>query len=145
MKTKSTFSRYFTLTACALMALAYSPDAVCQPGINGGKPIVTFDYTDPAPIKTQSPPTFPGGEGKLAEFILRSVKETKNPIKLGRKTWLTANLDREGKVVSLLPTYDSDPSLKREMERVGALMPRWNPGKVNEKGVDTQFQFLLRR
>jgi len=144
MKTNSTFLQYFAIIA-SLVLLTYSADAVCQAGINGGKPIVTFDYTDPAPIKAQSPPSFPGGEHKLKEFILKSIRETKNPIKLNRKTWLTASINKEGKLVNLVPTYDSDPSLKREIKRIGDLMPKWKPGLVNNQGVDTQFQFLLRR
>ncbi len=71
------------------------------------------------------------------------VAET--PIKLGRKTWLTATVDETGKVAELVPTYDADPTLKKEAARVGSSMPRWNPGTINGKGVETKCQFLLRR
>ena len=59
--------------------------------------------------------------------------------------WLTASIDPTGKVIKLTPTYDSDPTLKREMELVGRLMPRWTPGKINEKGVETSYHFLIRQ
>lgn len=98
MKTKSTFFRHFPVFTSLLLFVAYSPEAACQAGINGGKPIITFNPTDHSPTKTQSLPSFPGGEDKLKKFVLRSIEETKNPIKLGRKTWLIASLDQEGKV-----------------------------------------------
>ncbi|AUD06809.1 hypothetical protein [Spirosoma pollinicola] len=96
-------------------------------------------------IKTQFPPSFPGGENKLNTFVLDQIEEAETPIKLGLKTWLTATLDGTGKVIELVPTYDADPTLKKEMARVGTSMPRWNPGTINGHGVETKFQFLLRR
>lgn len=139
------FLQSFTVFTGLLLSLAYSSDALYQPGINGGKPIVTFNTTGPVSIQTQSPPAFPGGEDKLEAFVLKSVQEVQNPIRLSRKTWLTASLDKDGKVTRLIPTYDADPALKKEMERIAGLMPRWNPGLINGKGVETQFQFLVRR
>ena len=59
--------------------------------------------------------------------------------------WLTASIDPTGKITSLVPTYDNDPALKKEMERLASLLPRWNPGKINAEGVETKFQFLIRR
>lgn len=119
--------------------------SLAQSGNNGGKPIITFNTTGPISIKTQSPPSFPGGENKLNAFVLNQIEEAESPIKVGRKTWLTATLDGTGRVIELVPTYDSDPTLKKEMVRVGASMPRWNPGTINDQGVETKFQFLLRR
>lgn len=145
MKIKSIQPQHLTIVASLLLCFSYSLDGLCQAGINGGKPIITFNTTGPISIKTQSPPDFPEGEDKLSEFILSRVEEIENPIRFPRKTWLTASIDPTGKVISLVPTYDNDPTLKKEMERVGSLMPRWNPGKINEEGVETKFQFLLRR
>lgn len=145
MKIKSTQIQYFTIVASLLLCFFNSLNGFCQDGINGGKPIITFNMYGPISIKTQSPPDFPGGEGKLSEFVLSRVEETENPIKLPRKMWLTASIAPTGKVTSLVPTYDNDPTLKKEMERVGSLMPRWNPGKINAEGVETKFQFLIHR
>lgn len=141
---------YSTLTLGILLAVtllsATGSDVLAQSGINGGKPIITYNTYGPLPpIKTQSPPSFPGGEDNLNAFVLDKIEEAESPIKVGRKTWLTATLDRTGKVIELVPTYDSDPTLKKEIARVGASMPRWNPGTINEKGVETKFQFLLKR
>ena len=141
---------YSTLTLSILIAVtllaATGSDSLAQSGINGGKPIITYNTNGPLPqIKTQSPPSFPGGEDKLNAFILNQIEEAENPIKIGRKTWLTATLDGTGKVIELVPTYEADPTLKKEIARVSTSMPRWNPGTINGQGVETKFQFLLRR
>jgi hypothetical protein len=121
-------------------------DSLAQSGLNGGKPIITYNTYGPLPIiKTQSPPSFPGGEDKLNAFVLHQIEEAETPIKIGRKTWLTTTLDETGKVIELVPTYDADPTLKKEVAQVGSSMPRWNPGTINCKGVETKFQFLVRR
>lgn len=136
---------FIILLASSLLSLIGSSDAIGQSGINGGKPIITFNTTGPVSIKTQNPPSFPGGEDKLNAFVLDQIAGAENPIKLGRKVWLTANLDSTGKINELIPTYDSDPTLKKELARIGASMPRWNPGTINGQGVETTYQFLLRR
>ena len=133
---------FWTIT---LVLSIYSSDAVGQSGLNGGKPIITFNTTGPVSIKTQTPPSFPGGEDKLNAFVRDQIEEAETPVKLGRKVWLTASLDGTGKIIELIPTYDSDPTLKKEIARVGFSMPRWNPGTINGQGVETKFQFLLRR
>ncbi len=126
--------------------LVTSLDLLAQSGLNGGKPIITYNTYGPLPpIKTQTPPSFPGGEDRLNAFVLNQIEQAEDPIKVGRKTWLTASLDGTGKVIELVPTDDADPTLKKEMARVGASMPRWNPGTINGKGVETKFQFLLHR
>ncbi len=139
------FCRLFSVAAGLLLLWVGSTNALGQPGINGGKPIITYNTFGPVSIQTQSPPSFPGGEDELEVFVLKSAEEAKNSIRLPRKMWLTATIDKDGKVTSLTPTYDADPALKREMERIAERMPRWNPGLINSKGVETQFQFLVRR
>ena len=143
MKTHSNWSLLIFLAATC-WAAAYT-DSLAQSGINGGKPIITYNTTGPISIKTQAPPSFPGGEDKLNLFVLTQLQEAEKPIKIDRKTWLTATLDGTGKVTELMPTYDADPALKKEIARVGTSMPHWNPGMINDQGVETKFQFLLRR
>ena len=135
-----------SLLLCVTFLAAVGASSLAQSGLNGGKPIITYNTYGPLPtIKTQTPPSFPGGENKLNAFVLNQFEEAETPIKIGRKFWLTATLDGTGKVTELVPAYDSDPTLKKEVARVGASMPRWNPGIINGQGVETKFQFLLRQ
>lgn len=131
---------------CVTLLAAVGSSSLAQSGLNGGKPIITYNTYGPLPtIKTQTPPSFPGGEDKLNAYVLHQIEEAETPIKLGRKTCLTATLDGTVKVTELVPTYDADPTLKKEVARMGTAMPRWNPGTINGQGVETKFQFLLRR
>ena len=131
---------------CMTFLAAVGSSSLAQSGLNGGKPIITYNTYGPLPtIKTQTPPSFPGGEDKLNAFVLNHLEEVETPIKIGRKFWLTATLDGTGKVTELAPVYDADPTVKKEVARVGTSMPRWNPGMINGQGVETKFQFLLRR
>ncbi|GAB3910904.1 hypothetical protein GCM10028803_51180 [Larkinella knui] len=129
----------------ALISVAISIDVMAQPGLNSGKPIITYNTMGLISIETQSPPSFPGGEEKLVDFILENFGDADPSLKLGKKTWLTATIDGQGKVISLVPSDNNDPVLKKEMTRIGTLMPRWTPGRINKKGVETLYQFLVRR
>ncbi|MFD1140964.1 hypothetical protein ACFQ4C_07585 [Larkinella insperata] len=128
-----------------LVALAISTHSMAQAGLNGGKPIITYNTHGPVSMETQSPPAFPGGEERLVDFIRESMQDAQQPVKLGRKTWMTATIDGQGKVISLVPSFSNDPTLKKELARIGGLMPRWTPGQINKKGVETHYQFLVRR
>ncbi|WP_128548289.1 hypothetical protein [Larkinella soli] len=120
-------------------------DSVAQPGINGGKPIITYNTSGPVSILTQSPPAFPGGEKVLVDFVLESAVDSDHPVKFKKKLWLTATVNSEGKVITLEPTYDHDPALKKEISRIGSRMPKWTPGMINKNGVETLYQFLVVR
>jgi hypothetical protein len=96
-------------------------------------------------VKTQSPPSFPGGHHKLEEFIRSEVENSPNQIRLGRKVYITAKIDEKGKVIDLKPTYNADPPLEKELKRIASLMPDWQAATVNGKGVVTDYTFLLKR
>ncbi|GAB4044678.1 hypothetical protein [Spirosoma jeollabukense] len=136
----------FSFLLCVTFLATVRLNSLAQSGLNAGNPIITYNTYGPLPtLKTQSPPSFPGGEDKLNAYVLHQIEEAETPIKIARKTWLTATLDETGKVTQLVPTYDADPTLKKEIARVCSSMPRWNPGTINGKGVETKSQFLVRR
>lgn len=128
-----------------IYALTLSTSVLAQAGLNSGKPLITYNTNGPVSIQTQSPPDFPGGEEKLVAFIRENMQEAHPAVKLGKKTWLTATIDRDGKVIRLVPTYSRDQTLQKELFRISALMPRWTPGQINQQGVETLYQFLIRR
>jgi hypothetical protein len=96
-------------------------------------------------VKTQSPPSFPGGHAKLKDFIRNEVEKSPNKIRLGRKTTITAKIDEAGKVFVLKPAYNADPPLEKELKRIALLMPTWRAGMVNGKGVVTDYTFVMKR
>lgn len=96
-------------------------------------------------VKTQSPPSFPGGHSELKKFIKTQLLYSPDKIKLAHKIFVTAQIDETGKVVTLKPAYNADPTLEKELKKVASLMPKWEAGKVNGKGVVTDYTFLLKR
>ena len=108
-------------------------------------PVKNLTYYATEAVKTQSPPAFPGGHEKLEAFIRDQVEDSPDEIRLGRKVALTVKIDEAGKVVALKPAGNADPQLEKELARIAALMPKWQPGLVNGKGVVTDYTFDLRR
>jgi hypothetical protein len=110
-----------------------------------GNPVKELTYYATEDVKTQSPPSFPGGHDKLEEFVRTQVENTPDGIKLRRKVYITAKINESGKVIELKSAYNADPSLERELKRIVPLMPAWQAGKVNGKGVLSDYTFLLER
>ncbi len=108
-------------------------------------PVTDLTYYATEDVKTQSPPQFPGGHGKLEDFIRHEVENSPNKIKLSRKTYIRAKIDEMGKVIELKPTHNTDSLLEKELNRIASLMPSWQAGKVNGKGVLTAYTFILKR
>lgn len=129
----------------AIYALTMTTNVLAQAGLNGGKPLITYNTNGPVSIQTQSPPDFPGGEEKLVAFIRENMRDAQPPVKLGKKTWLTATIGGDGQVSRLVPTYSTDQALQKELTRISTLMPRWTPGQINQQGVETLYQFLMHR
>jgi hypothetical protein len=108
-------------------------------------PVKDLTYYATEAVKTQSPPAFPGGHEKLEAFIRTQVEDSPDEIRLGCKVTITVKIDESGKVVALKPAGNADPQLQKELTRIAALMPKWQPGIINGKGVVTDYTFDLRR
>ena len=78
-------------------------------------------------------PSFPGGEGKLMEFINQNriyPEEAYQKGIQGRVTcWFIVNADGSVSNVSLLRSVNS--LLNEEAMRIFSLMPSWNPGRID--------------
>ncbi len=111
---------------------------------NYNNPVTELTYYATEGVKTQSPPSFPGGHEKLEEFIRTKVETSPNRVKLGRKVYIMAKIDEEGKVLELKQVNNGDIPLEKELKRIASLMPSWKAGMVNGKGVLTDYTFLLK-
>ena len=107
-------------------------------------PVTNLTYYATEEVKTQSPPSFPGGHEKLEEFIRTEVKNATDRVKLGRKVHILAKIDEKGNVLELKPATTTNAVLAKELNRIASLMPTWQPGTVNGKGVVTDYTFLLK-
>lgn len=107
-------------------------------------PVRELTYYATEDVKTQSPPSFPGGYSKLVEFIRSEARNSPDKIVLGRKVLICAQIDETGKVTGLKPAYNANLLLAEELKRIALLMPTWQPGIVNRKGVITDYTFELK-
>jgi hypothetical protein len=111
---------------------------------NYKNPVTELTYYATEDVKTQRPPSFPGGHDKLEEFIKTEVKDSPDGVKIGRKVYIMAKIDEKGKVLELRPINNDDMPLEKELKRIASLMPAWQAGMVNGKGVLTDYTFLLK-
>lgn len=108
-------------------------------------PVTNLTYYATEDVKTQSPPSFPGGHKKLEEFIRKEIKNSPERVKIGRKVHITAKIDEKGKVLEMKPAHHADPALEKELKRIASLMPLWQIATVNGKEVLADYTFILKR
>lgn len=86
-------------------------------------------------------PTFPGGNGKLSEFLSQNVRYPVVAVENGIQGRVIVRfvVERDGSVSNVSVAKGVEASLDQEAVRVVKLMPKWNPGKQNGKAVRTKF------
>jgi protein TonB len=86
-------------------------------------------------------PSFPGGNGALAQFLQKNLKYPPIAEENGIKGRVTCQfvVERDGSITDVQVVRGVDPSLDREAIRVIKSMPKWIPGKQNGKAVRVRF------
>lgn len=125
-----------------LFLLMFIHASSCVKHVN---PIRELTYYATENVKAQSPRAFPGGHHELVEFIKNELRNSPDKVMLGRKVLITAQINETGKVIELKPTHNSDPALEKELKRIALMMPSWQAGIVNGKGVATDYTFEVKR
>lgn len=82
-------------------------------------------------------PHFPGGEVEMYKFIKKNIRYNK-AAKNG-KVFALFTVKKNGVIADIKIVRSSDPTNSNEVIRVLKLSPKWHPGKLNGKAVDTQF------
>ena len=86
-------------------------------------------------------PSFPGGSGKLSEFLGANVSYPPVAAENGIQGRVLVRfvVERDGTITNVSVAKGVDASLDHEAVRVVKKMPKWNPGKHNGKPVRTKF------
>jgi periplasmic protein TonB len=86
-------------------------------------------------------PAFPGGEGKMLEYIAKNIKyppvARENGIQ-GR-VYVTFVVDKEGKIKEAKILRGIGGGCDEEALRVVKAMPEWKPGRQNGRSVQVQY------
>ncbi len=86
-------------------------------------------------------PEFPGGEQACYEFINKNMKYPSIAVdnNIQGRVSVAFVVNTDGSIVDVKAMRAPDPSLAAEAERVVKLMPRWKPGRQNNRPVRCRF------
>ena len=88
-------------------------------------------------------PCFPGGQGRMLEFIeknLRYPKALEETCVQGRVI-VAFVVERNGKLSNIKVVKSVDSALDKEALRIVNLMPRWIPGRQN--GITVRVKYII--
>lgn len=82
-------------------------------------------------------PCFPGGDGKLMEYINKNRNYPREAYKAGVQGRVTCSfiVNANGSVSHVRVIKSVEESLNREAARLFTAMPDWEPGKIDGKAV----------
>jgi len=97
-------------------------------------------------IRVEEPPSFPGGEKALMEFLSKNVKYPVVAMENGIQgvVFVRFVVNRDGQIVDVEVLRSVHDSLDREALRVVRLMPSWAPGRQGGKPVRTRYNLPIR-
>jgi tonB family C-terminal domain len=86
-------------------------------------------------------PTFPGGFKALLKYLAKNIQYPQEAVKsmIQGKVILQFVIERDGTIGDLGVRQGVDPLLDAEAIRVVRSMPRWTPGKKDDKAVRCHF------
>lgn len=89
-------------------------------------------------------PEFPGGIEGIMRYLSQNLKYSTSCYQPEGRVVAKFIIDADGyiKDVEIIQSIDPD-YLDNEVVRVVKEMPRWNPGKLNDKTVDTWFMLPI--
>lgn len=100
-----------------------------------------FDENNIVYIKTEIPPTFPGGDNELMKFLCENVKY---PV-LAQENNIQGSVlcqfivRKDGSLTDIKVFKKVDPNLDNEAIRIIKNMPKWIPGKIAGKNVNSRY------
>ncbi len=82
---------------------------------------------------------FPGGQAKLYEFLRENIQYPKECIEKGieGKVYVKFVVMKDGSISNITILKPAHKLLNEEAIRVVGLMPKWNPGQINDDVVNS--------
>jgi protein TonB len=86
-------------------------------------------------------PSFPGGEGKMLEYIAKNIKYPPPARENGiqGRVYVTFVVDKDGKIKDAKVLRGVGGGCDEEALRVVKTMPEWKPGRQNGRNVQVQY------
>lgn len=91
------------------------------------------------------PASYPGGSGKMMEFINDSLQYPEEAIdaNVSGKVRLQFVVEKDGSISNIKTLESPHSALESEAKRLVKIMPRWNPGTIHDVPVRSYVQFPL--
>lgn len=101
-------------------------------GNNGGNYVEVYEYDF-----VDEKPEFPGGSGKMVNYINSTRRYPAEAYELGIEGRVTCSfvVYPDGKIDNIQVLKGVESSLNTEAMRVVAHMPDWKPGRIQERAV----------
>jgi protein TonB len=137
MKTQIQFLFFTLLTINTLSAQDYlpvTPDSTAAPE-------ACYEF-----FELESVPAFPGGEAGVMQFLSANIQYPKKAQDNNIQATVVATfiVERDGSISGVEIKRDLGGLFGDEVRRVLALMPKWQPGMVNEKPVRVRYTLPVR-
>lgn len=98
---------------------------------------------DPLYYKVDEPPTFPGGDNKMIDFIIDNLQYPMLAREqgIGGMVFVTFTVDTDGTILNPYVSKGIGGGCDEEAMRIVRQMPKWNPCKL--KGIPVRVQYEL--
>jgi TonB family protein len=113
----------------------FSPAVCSSDTIADGRVLLTSDV--------DKLPSFPGGNAKVLEYVVRHLKYPSQARASGQegKVYLQFIVNEDGTLDSISVMKGISPEMDAEAVRIVKGMPKWRPGILNEKAVKVRYTF----
>jgi len=110
--------------------------------VTGGPTTTIVDSIPTAPMSIASvdvPPSFPGGEAALMEFLKDKINypESARTLSISGRVYVSFIVNEKGEIEEVEIMRGPGHGMEKEVIRVIGLMPKWNPGKYHNQYVKT--------
>jgi periplasmic protein TonB len=124
------------LVLLSTICFAQTGEKVNEPIQSGTRRIKIFEVS-----QLDEKPEFPGGDAELLKYLAQNTKcpviEQENAIE--SRIYVRFVVSRTGEVGQAKVIRHGDPRLEKEVLRVIRSLPKWKPGKIKGKPVNTWF------
>lgn len=124
------------------VARSYGVPMKPEPFVEAGEVSIEQLEEDKIFQVTEIPPSFPGGEAALMDWLKANINYPANAQQNGISGRVTVGfvVEKDGSITNIQTTKSVDPDLDAEAMRVIEGMPNWIPGTMNGKVVRTFFR-----
>lgn len=114
----------------------------CLGTANAQKPMKVKAKPETSQVSTKPHmPSFPGGKEALMQYFAENMKYPQDAYeqKIGGRVLVQFVIEKDGSISDVEIARSVFPSLDEEAIRLVKGMPRWNPGKQNDKAVRIKY------